>query len=121
MNGENIFDECFQPKTAKNLPGDLYWLRDRLAEYEPTTQNIILGDRRAAVLGRHHRCLSDAALRKDYAQSHWRTSLFAMIGACLIYPPAILVYTRKAIAQRNGDWKTTIFILSVAVLCCSEW
>jgi hypothetical protein len=53
------------------------------------------------------------ALRKDYAQSHLRTSLFAMIGACLIYPPAILVYTRKAIAQRNGDWKITIFILGI--------
>ena len=53
------------------------------------------------------------ALRKDYAQSHLRTSLFAMIGACLIYPSAILVYTRKAIAQRNGDWKITLFILGI--------
>ena len=53
------------------------------------------------------------ALQKDYAQSHLRTSLFAMIGACLIYPSAILVYTRKAIAQRNGDWKITIFILGL--------
>jgi hypothetical protein len=46
-----------------------------------------------------------SALQKDYAESHLRTSLFAMIGACLIYPSAILVYTRKAIAQCNGDWK----------------
>jgi hypothetical protein len=53
------------------------------------------------------------ALQKDYAQSHLRTSLFAMIGACLIYPSAILVYTRKAIAQRNGDWKITLFILGI--------
>jgi hypothetical protein len=53
------------------------------------------------------------ALQKDYAQSHLRTSLFAMAGACLIYPSAILVYTRKAIAQRNGDWKITLFILSI--------
>jgi hypothetical protein len=42
-----------------------------------------------------------------------RTSLFAMIGACLIYPSAILVYARKAIAQRHGDWKITLFILGI--------
>ena len=53
------------------------------------------------------------ALQKDYAQSHLRTSLFAMAGACLIYPSAILVYTRKAIAQRHGDWKITLFILGI--------
>src|SRR5881628_1383145 len=52
-------------------------------------------------------------LQKNYAEPHLRTSLFAMIGACLIYPAAILVYARKAIAQRNGDWKITIFILFI--------
>jgi hypothetical protein len=57
-------------------------------------------------------CLTPT-LRNDYAGSHLRTSLFAMIGACLIYPSAILVYTRKAIAQHNGDWKITIFILGI--------
>ena len=36
-----------------------------------------------------------------------------MIGASLIYPSAILVYARKAIAQRNGDWKITLFILGI--------
>ena len=50
-------------------------------------------------------------LQKDYAQFHLRTSLFAMIGACLIYPSAILVYTRKAVAQCSGEWKITAFIL----------
>ena len=53
------------------------------------------------------------ALQKDYAGSRLRTSLFAMIGACLIYPSAILVYARKAIAQRHGDWKITLFILGI--------
>ena len=57
-------------------------------------------------------CLTPV-LRKDYAGSTLRTSLFAMVGACLIYPSAILVYTRKAIAQRNGDWKITLFILGI--------
>jgi len=52
-------------------------------------------------------------LRKDYAGSGLRTSLLATIGACLIYPSAILVYTRKAISQRNGDWKITMFILGI--------
>ncbi len=52
-------------------------------------------------------------LQNNYAEPHLRTSLFATIGACLIYPAAILVYARKAISQRNGDWKITIFILFV--------
>ena len=52
-------------------------------------------------------------LQKNYAEPHLRTSLFATIGACLIYPAAILVFTRKAIAQRNGDWKITLFILFI--------
>jgi len=57
-------------------------------------------------------CLTPT-LREDYAGSQLRTSFFAMIGACLIYPSAILVYARKAIAQRNGDWKITLFILGI--------
>lgn len=52
-------------------------------------------------------------LQKDYAGPHLRTSLFATLGACLIYPAAILIFARKAISQRNGDWKITIFILSI--------
>lgn len=52
-------------------------------------------------------------LRNNYADPHLRTSLFATIGACLIYPAAILIYARKAISQRNGDWKLTVFILFI--------
>jgi len=52
-------------------------------------------------------------LQENYAEPHLRTSLFAAIGACLIYPAAVLVYARKAISQRNGDWKITIFILFI--------
>lgn len=52
-------------------------------------------------------------LHRDYAELHLRTSLIALIGACLIYPAAILVYARKAIAQRHGDWKLTLFIFSI--------
>ena len=52
-------------------------------------------------------------LQKNYAAPHLRTSLFATTGACLIYPAAILVYARKAISQRNGDWRITIFILFI--------
>ena len=52
-------------------------------------------------------------LQKNYAEPHLRTSLFATIGACLIYPASILIYARKAISQRNGDWKLTVFILFI--------
>jgi hypothetical protein len=52
-------------------------------------------------------------LQKNYAEPSLRTSLFATIAACLIYPAAILIYARKAISQRNGDWKIAVFILFI--------
>ena len=57
-------------------------------------------------------CLTPV-LRHSYAEPQFRLSLLAAVGACLIYPAAILVYARKAISQRNGDWKICLFILSI--------
>jgi hypothetical protein len=50
-------------------------------------------------------------LVQDYSVPHLRSSLIAVIAACLIYPACILAFTRKAIAQRNGDWKILLFVL----------
>lgn len=50
-------------------------------------------------------------LVQDYSVPHLRTSLIAVIAACLIYPACLLAFTRKAIAQKNGDWKILLFVL----------
>ena len=56
-------------------------------------------------------CLSPLLLRA-YIRPNLQISFFAVIAGCLIYPACLLAYTRKAIAQKNGDWKLLLFILA---------
>jgi len=55
-------------------------------------------------------CISPLLVR-EYGSPHYRWSFYAILTACCMYPTCILAYTRKNIAQRNGDWHIVLFVL----------
>lgn len=55
-------------------------------------------------------CISPLLLQ-DYTQSKYEFTFWAIISACCIYPSCILAFTRKNIAQKNGDWHILLFVL----------
>lgn len=53
---------------------------------------------------------------KYYLQPEYRMSLICVIAGGMIFPAALLAYIRKAIAQKHGDWKILVFVLSFNLL-----
>jgi len=55
-------------------------------------------------------CISPLLIQ-DYSKPNYTVSFWTIIAACCIYPCGILAFTRKNIAQKNGDWHILFFVL----------